>query len=75
VLWELREDHLGFRALQQRCASMSSSVLRDRLTELTGAGLLETDDAGRYRLTPHGHTLLVALKPLAKWAEDWGAET
>ena len=48
----LREDQLGFRALQQRCASMSSSVLRDRLTELTGAGLLETDDARRYRLTP-----------------------
>jgi DNA-binding HxlR family transcriptional regulator len=75
VLWELREDHLGFRALQQRCASMSSSVLRDRLTELTGAGLLETDDARRYRLTTHGQALLVALQPLSNWAEEWGAGT
>jgi DNA-binding HxlR family transcriptional regulator len=75
VLWELREDQLGFRVLQQRCASMSSSVLRDRLTELTGAGLLETDDARRYRLTPHGRALLVALSPLSRWAEEWGAES
>lgn len=75
VLWELREEHLGFRALQQRCAHMSSSVLRDRLTELAGAGLLDTDDARRYRLTRHGHALLEALAPLSRWAEEWGAET
>ncbi len=73
VLWELREDHLGFRALQQRCEGMSSSVLRDRLAESVGAGLLETDDAGRYGLSRHGHALLEALKPLATWAEEWGA--
>lgn len=73
VLWELREDHLGFRALQQRCGDMSSSVLRDRLAELHGAGLLETDDAGRYGLSRHGRALLEALKPLSSWAEDWGA--
>ncbi len=75
VLWEVREDPLGFRALQQRCESMSSSVLRDRLTELVGAGLLETDPAGRYGLTDHGHSLLAALQPLSRWAEQWGTET
>jgi len=75
VLWELREDRLGFRALQQRCEGMSSSVLRDRLAELTGAGLLDTDDAGRYGLSPHGRALLEALKPLSSWAEAWGAGT
>jgi DNA-binding HxlR family transcriptional regulator len=75
VLWELREDHLGFRALQQRCEGMSSSVLRDRLAELVGAGLLETDDAGHYGLSRHGDALLEALKPLSRWADDWGAAT
>jgi DNA-binding HxlR family transcriptional regulator len=75
VLWELREDCLGFRALQARCEGMSSSVLRDRLAELVGAGLLETDDAGRYGLSGHGHRLLEALKPLSSWAEKWGAGT
>jgi len=75
VLWELRQDPLGFRALQQRCESMSSSVLRDRLSELVGAGLLETDLAGHYGLTHHGHSLLAALKPLSRWAEQWATET
>lgn len=73
VLWELRDEHLGFRALQERCEDMSSSVLRDRLAELGGAGLLETDDAGRYRLSRHGQSLLKALKPLSNWADEWGA--
>ena len=74
VLWELREEYLGFRALQQRCDGMSSSVLRDRLAELVGAGLLHTDDAQRYGLTRHGGTLLVALEPLSRWANEWGTE-
>ena len=74
VLWELREDHLGFRALQQRCEGMSSSVLRDRLTELVFAGLLKTDEAGLYGLTHQGLALLAALQPLSRWAEQWGAE-
>src|SRR5690349_8624017 len=35
VLWELRDGPLGFRAIQAACDDMSSSVLRDRLHELT----------------------------------------
>jgi DNA-binding HxlR family transcriptional regulator len=73
VLWELREDQIGFRRLQERCGKMSSSVLRDRLGELVGAGLLETDDMGHYGLSRHGHELLKALEPLSEWAEEWGA--
>jgi DNA-binding HxlR family transcriptional regulator len=75
VLWELREDYFGFRPLQKRCGGMSSSVLRDRLAELVGAGLLETDGGGRYGLSRQGHALLEALKPLSIWAEEWGAGT
>src|SRR6476646_3672667 len=73
VLWELREEPLGFRALQERCEGMSSSVLRDRLGELTGAGVLETDDHGRYGLSGHGRGLMRALTPLRDWAAAWGA--
>jgi DNA-binding HxlR family transcriptional regulator len=46
-VWELREEQLGFRALQERCEGMSSSVLRDRLAELVGAGLIEANDDRR----------------------------
>jgi DNA-binding HxlR family transcriptional regulator len=71
VLWELREGPVGFRALQERCEGMSSSVLRDRLAELTSAGLVETEDDGRYALAGHGRTLLTAIEPLSRWADDW----
>src|SRR3954452_23726818 len=63
VLWELREEPLGFRALQERCEGMSSSVLRDRLAELTGAAILETGEDGRYGLSAHGSGLMAALRP------------
>jgi DNA-binding HxlR family transcriptional regulator len=72
VLWELREERLGFRALQQRCEGMSSSVLRDRLRELTEARILDTDAEGRYGLSADGKGLLRALEPLSRWARRWG---
>jgi DNA-binding HxlR family transcriptional regulator len=72
VLWELREERLGFRALQQRCDAISSSVLRDRLRELSDAGILDTDDGGRYGLSADGKKLLRALEPLSRWAQRWG---
>jgi DNA-binding HxlR family transcriptional regulator len=70
ILWELREETLGFRELQRRCGDMSSSVLRDRLTDLTGAGLVVTGETG-YALSEHGRRLLSALAPLSRWADDW----
>lgn len=70
VIWELREQPLAFRALQQRCAGMSSSVLNQRLGELRAAGVLEAGPDG-YRLTDEGRLLLAAYPPLDAWAERW----
>jgi DNA-binding HxlR family transcriptional regulator len=70
VVWELREQPLTFRALQQRCAGMSSSVLNQRLHELRAAGVLELERDG-YRLTGEGRRLLEAYAPLEGWAERW----
>ena len=73
VLWELREDPAPtFRDLQQRTGGVSSSVLTDRLRELTEAGITERGEAG-YRLTPRGRDLLACLAPLGNWAADWAA--
>lgn len=69
VLWELRDGPLGFRELQARCDRMSSSVLRTRLVELVGAGLVRQD--GAYGLTPIGAELREAIAPLTHWAERW----
>jgi DNA-binding HxlR family transcriptional regulator len=72
LLWELREGRVGFRALQQRCEGMSSSVLRDRLRELTDARILDTDEDGLYGLSADGEELITAIEPLWRWAQRWG---
>jgi DNA-binding HxlR family transcriptional regulator len=71
ILWELRDGPLGARALQSRCDRMSSSVLYERLDELTSAGLLARDDAGAYLLTELGAQLAPALESLDAWARRW----
>jgi DNA-binding HxlR family transcriptional regulator len=69
ILWELREDSLGFRELQQRCDSMSASVLSQRLAELGDAGIIESGEG--YGLTAEGRRLLGTLGELDGWAKRW----
>ena len=71
LLWELRDGPVGARNLLERCEGLSSSVLYDRLRELTDAQLIERDAAGAYQLTTIGADLGVALAPLAAWAGTW----
>jgi DNA-binding HxlR family transcriptional regulator len=71
IVWELRDGPLGARALRSRCDRMSSSVLYQRLEELTVAGLLARDQAGAYRLTDLGTALAPALESLDAWARRW----
>lgn len=71
ILWELRDQGLGFRELQARCDAMSASVLSQRLGELRNAGIVDTDRDGVNRLTRDGAALLEALGPLDRWAKRW----
>jgi DNA-binding HxlR family transcriptional regulator len=71
VLWELRDGPIGARALRNRCDGMSSSVLYERLRELTEAALIEQVDKDAYSLTETGAALGQALKPLDDWAVSW----
>jgi DNA-binding HxlR family transcriptional regulator len=73
VLWELREDGLTFRELQDRCEGMSSSVLNQRLHELREAGVVNPQDGGGYSLSEEGRELLQALSPLHAWADRWNS--
>ena len=70
IIWELREEPLTFRGLQARCEGMSSSVLSQRLTELTAAEIAESA-LGGYRLTAEGRRLMALYPPLQSWAERW----
>jgi DNA-binding HxlR family transcriptional regulator len=73
IVWELRHGPVGFRALQERCDNMSSSVLRQRLTELIDATLVEQQPDTAYALTELGHGAHRALRPLARWSTEWAA--
>lgn len=73
LIWELRDGPVGARALLARCEGLSSSVLYQRLGELTASGLIASNGDG-YRLTSLGAGLGRALAPLDAWARDWAAE-
>lgn len=73
IVWELRHGPVGFRALQQRCDNMSSSVLRQRLTELLDAHLVAQQPDAAYALTELGHGAYRALRPLVKWSDEWAS--
>jgi DNA-binding HxlR family transcriptional regulator len=74
ILWELRHDPLGARVLQERCDAMSSSVLYDRLRELTEAKLVAQTRNDEYELTKLGASLQNALSPLDTWAKAWAKD-
>ena len=71
ILWELRDGPVGARSLRERCDAMSSSVLYERLDELTTAGLVTRTEEGSYVLTALGESLGEALAPLDAWARRW----
>lgn len=71
ILWELRDERLSFRELQERCDAMSPTVLNQRLRDLRDSGIVELAEEGGYALTAAGTDLLHALLPLQRWAEQW----
>lgn len=71
ILWELRHGPTGARAILGICDGLSSSVLYDRLRELTSAGLVGQTDDDAYELTDLGGALDTALEPLDAWAQRW----
>lgn len=74
VLWELREAHLTFRELRQRCDEVSPTSLNTRLKELRELQLIELTDAG-YGYTRWGKELGEHLLPLNEWSTRWDRET
>ena len=75
LLGTLQGGPVGFRALARAVPGISDSVLSDRLSELTEAGLVaRTVEEGppvavTYALTEAGRALLPALEQIRRWAE------
>jgi DNA-binding HxlR family transcriptional regulator len=76
VLGSLIAGPAGYRELSRAVDGISDSVLSDRLSALTAAGLVSrTVDEGpplsvEYALTERGRALVPALEELGRWAEE-----
>jgi DNA-binding HxlR family transcriptional regulator len=76
VLGSLISGPAGYRELSRAIDGISDSVLADRLSALTAAGLVSrTVDEGpplsvEYALTERGRALIPALEALGRWAEE-----
>lgn len=71
VLWTLCEKGPAtFRTLQERCESISPSVLNQRLQEMRSAKFIEKGELG-YQPTELGQRLYQELLPLGATARLW----
>jgi DNA-binding HxlR family transcriptional regulator len=76
VLGSLSTGPAGFRELARSIDGISDSMLSDRLSDLTAAGLItRTVDEGppvavSYALTDRGRALMPALEQIAHWAKE-----
>jgi DNA-binding HxlR family transcriptional regulator len=73
VLWNLGSGPATFRDLQERCGSVSPSILNSRIKDLREAGIIENTDKG-YALTKRGRELREIVVPIGKWAIAWSEE-
>jgi DNA-binding HxlR family transcriptional regulator len=71
ILWELRQQPASFQSLQRRCDSMSTSVLSQRLRELSESRLVEKSGSSDYALTESGMRLLARLDGIDEWTQEW----
>jgi DNA-binding HxlR family transcriptional regulator len=73
VIWELEPGSLGFLELRRRMGNCSSSMLSERLQQLSAAGLVAKTDSGMWRLTVAGAELGAALTGVWDWSKTWAA--
>ncbi|MDC7222561.1 MAG: helix-turn-helix domain-containing protein [Spirochaetales bacterium] len=73
VIWQLQDGPYTFRALQERCESISPSILNSRIKDLTEADIVERTLEG-YQLTKRGEELIGLLHPFGAWSFSWAEE-
>jgi DNA-binding HxlR family transcriptional regulator len=73
VVWQLQGGPYTFRQLQERCGSISPSILNSRIKDLKEADILERTLDG-YQLTERGSELVKLLMPFGQWSMNWAEE-
>lgn len=73
VLWQLQDGPYTFRELQERCESISPSILNSRIKDLREAEIAERTLDG-YKLTERGRDLIGRIRPFGEWSRKWAKE-
>jgi DNA-binding HxlR family transcriptional regulator len=73
VIWQLQNGPYVFRELQQKCESISPSILNSRIKELKNADIVKRTLDG-YQLTKRGHEIIKILRPFGDWSRKWAKE-
>ena len=73
VVWQLQEGPFTFRELQDRCESISPTILNSRIKDLREADVVERTLDG-YQLTERGRELINIIKPIGDWSRKWAKE-
>ncbi len=73
VLWQLQNGPYTFRGLQEKCESISPSILNSRIKDLRKAEIAERTLNG-YQLTKRGEKLVKLIRPFGDWSREWAKE-
>ncbi len=73
VIWQLQNGPFTFRELQERCESISPTILNSRIKDLRNADIVERTLEG-YQLTERGKELIAIIRPFGKWSWKWARE-
>lgn len=73
VLWQMQDGPHTFRELQEKCESISPSILNSRIKDLREADIAERTLDG-YRLTKRGSDLIKIIRPFGEWSRKWAKE-
>ena len=73
VIWQLQDGPHTFRKLQERCESISPSILNSRIKDLREAHIAERTLDG-YQLTKRGRELVTLIRPFGEWSREWARE-
>jgi DNA-binding HxlR family transcriptional regulator len=73
IIWQLSDQTLTFRQLQDKCHSISPGVLNTRIKELRKVDIIIKSENG-YQLSPRGLDLFSKLTPLGDWSVKWAKD-
>jgi DNA-binding HxlR family transcriptional regulator len=73
VMWQMQDGPHTFRELQDRCESISPSILNSRIKDLRQADIVERTLNG-YQLTGRGQRLIELIRPFGDWSREWARE-